>query len=107
VSSAPADPIEVGADGTVFLRLHVQPGASRAGLRGRHGGALKVKVTAPAEGGRANEAVLLLIAELLDLPRSGVSLVSGPSSRAKRVAVTGIDEAGIRDRLGLVALSRP
>jgi len=107
VSSAPADPIEVRADGTVLLRLHVQPGASRGGLSGRHGDALKVKVTAPAEAGRANEAVLVLIAELLELPRSAVTLASGLSSRAKRVAVTGIDEAGIRDRLGLVALPRP
>lgn len=100
------DPLELRPDGTVIIRLHVQPGASRAGLNGRHGDALKVKVTAPAEGGRANEAVLVLLADLLDVPRSAVSLVSGPASRSKRVAVRGIDGAGIRDRLGVVALPR-
>ena len=73
-------------DGTV-LRLRVQPGARREGIGGAHGDALKIAVTAPPEGGRANEAVLALLARLLGVPRRDVRILSGASSREKRVLV--------------------
>jgi uncharacterized protein YggU (UPF0235/DUF167 family) len=51
-----------------------------------------VRVTAAPEGGRANEAVLRLLAQRLELPRRSVALVSGHSGRDKIVELTGIDE---------------
>jgi uncharacterized protein (TIGR00251 family) len=85
------------------LRLRVAPGAARAGVVGRHGEAWKVKVAAPAEEGRANDAVVRLLAEALSLPRTSVTLVSGHSARDKIVALAGIDPAEIDRRLSSVA----
>jgi hypothetical protein len=73
------------------LRLRVAPGAARPGVVGRHGDAWKVRVAAAPERGRANDAVLALLAETLELPRASVSLVSGGSSRDKIVELAGID----------------
>ena len=83
------------------LRLRVSPGA-RAQVRGgigRHGEGWKVRVAAPPEGGKANEAVLQLLADRLGVPKGDVTVVSGRSSRDKIVQVTGIDEAEAARRL--------
>ncbi len=81
------------------LRLRVAPGARRPGLAGRHGDGWKVRVSQPAEDGRANEAVLVLLAEMLGLPRSAVTLVSGHTARDKIVALDGMDPAAADRRL--------
>jgi uncharacterized protein (TIGR00251 family) len=94
------DPFDVRSDGTVVLRLLVQPGARRTGIVGRHGGAVKVAVQAPADQGKANEAVLRLVAESLGVGRADVELVAGGTSRTKRVAVRGADATEVRRRLG-------
>lgn len=73
-----------------MLQLRVQPGAGRAGVVGRHGDALKVRVAAPPIDGRANEAVLELIADELGIKSAHVVLVSGHTARTKRVLVRGI-----------------
>ena len=80
----------------VILRLHVHPGAGRTAVVGRHGDALKVKVGAPPADGRANAAVLSLVAETLGVPPAQVELVGGASSRAKRVRVKGVDLEDLR-----------
>jgi uncharacterized protein (TIGR00251 family) len=81
------------------LRLRVVPGSSRPGVVGRHGEAWKVRVAEAPERGRANEAVLDLIAEALSLPRRDVSLVAGHGSRDKIVEIDGIAEDETRRRL--------
>jgi uncharacterized protein (TIGR00251 family) len=81
------------------LRLRVSPGATRAGVVGRYGQAWKVRVAAPPEGGRANDAVVRLLADTLSVPRDAVKLVSGQSARDKIVELTGIDEAQTERRL--------
>ena len=78
---------------TTRLKLRVSPGARRPGFAGRHGDAWKVRVSEPPEDGRANEAVLRLLAETLDLPRASVSLVSGHASRDKIVMLAGLEQA--------------
>lgn len=65
------------------LRLHVQPRASRSEIKGRHGEALKVRVTAPPVDGRANKAVIELLADTLGVPRSAITLHSGQGGRRK------------------------
>jgi len=75
------------------LELRVVPGARRPGVVGRHGSAWKVRVAAPPEDGRANQAVLGLLAETLRLPRRAISIVAGHGSRDKVVAFDGLSAA--------------
>jgi uncharacterized protein (TIGR00251 family) len=81
------------------VRLRVSPGARHSELVGRHGDGWKVRVTAPPEDGRANDAVLDLLAERLDLPRRSLSIVSGQTAREKVVRMEGIDRAESERRL--------
>jgi uncharacterized protein len=85
------------------LRLRVAPGAAQAGVVGRHGESWKVRVSAAPEDGRANEAVVRLLAETLDLPRAAVTLVSGHNRRDKIVELAGLDTNQIERRLQAVA----
>src|SRR5213080_5291222 len=85
------------------LRLRVSPGARSARVVGRHGQAWKVRVAAPPEGGRANEAVVRLLAETLSLPRGAVTLVSGHGARDKIVQLAGLDPTQIERRLSSAA----
>ena len=81
------------------LRLRVAPGAARASVVGRHGDAWKVRVAAPPEGGRANDAVVRLLADTLALPREAVTLVSGHGARDKIVELAGVGPEQIERRL--------
>ena len=86
-------------DDAVILHVHVQPGAGRSTIVGRHGSALKMRVAAAPEGGRANDACADLLAETFGLERAHVELVSGPSSRAKQFKLTGVDLDAFRSQL--------
>jgi uncharacterized protein (TIGR00251 family) len=81
------------------VRLRVSPGARRDELVGQHGEGWKVRVAAPPEGGRANDAVLDLLARELSLPRRSLSIVSGQTAREKVVLMEGIDRAESERRL--------
>ena len=85
------------------LRLRVSPGARSAEVVGRHGEAWKVRVAAPAEAGRANEAVVRLLADTLSLPRDAVTLVSGHGARDKIVQLAGLDSTEVERRLSTAA----
>jgi len=87
------------AEPSTRLRLRVSPGSRRTELVGRHGDGWKVRVSAPPEGGRANDAVLDLLASRLDLPRRSLSIVSGHTGREKVVQMDGIDRAESLRRL--------
>jgi uncharacterized protein len=87
------------------LRLRVVPGATRSRVVGRYGDAWKVRVTAPPEGGRANEAVLAVLAEALDVSRRDLELISGRSSRDKVVALDGMTSEAAEERLAAAAES--
>ncbi len=94
------DVIERTATG-IRLRLHVQPRASRSELAGRHGNAIKIRLTAPPVDGAANEALLRFLASRLEVPLSTLSLVAGGSGRSKVVAVDAITPEDASRRLGL------
>jgi uncharacterized protein len=81
------------------VRLRVSPGARRTGVVGRYGDAWKIRVAAPPESGRANEAVVQLLAHTLALAPSSVRLVSGRSARDKTVELRGIDPLHVERRL--------
>jgi uncharacterized protein (TIGR00251 family) len=89
------------------VRLRVSPGTNSARVVGRHGEAWKVRVAAPAEGGRANEAVVRLLAETLSVSRNAVTLVAGHGARDKIVQLTGLDSIQIERRLSSAAGEEP
>jgi uncharacterized protein len=78
------------------LSLKVVPGSSRDEVVGWLGDSLKVKVKAPPEKGKANEAVVALLADRLGVEASSIAVVSGHSSPAKIVAIDGVDDEAIR-----------
>ena len=81
------------------LTLRVSPGASRSVVVGRHGTGWKVRVAAAPEDGKANDAVVRLLADTLALPARDVRIVSGRSSRDKTVALEGMRPEEIERRL--------
>lgn len=85
------------------LRLRVVPGTTHPGVVGRYGDAWKVRVTAPPEDGKANEAVLSLLAEALHVPRRDLALDSGRTSRDKVVSLAGVTDDDAEMRLAAAA----
>jgi uncharacterized protein (TIGR00251 family) len=81
-----------------IVPVRAQPGARKNGVTGEQAGALKVLVTAPADQGRANKALVDVLREALGVKRSQVDLIGGLTSRDKRVLIRGIprDELEIR-----------
>jgi uncharacterized protein (TIGR00251 family) len=77
-------------NGTLLFRVRVQPRASKDGVAGEMGGALKVRLQAPAVEDRANEALVEFLAQLLKTPRSAVRILSGERSRTKRLEIRGV-----------------
>lgn len=72
------------------VAVRAQPGARKNAVLGEHAGSLKVAVTAPPEDGRANEAILDVLAEALGVKRSHLELVSGHTHRNKVILVRGL-----------------
>ena len=91
--------LQVTADGSLLLRLHVQPRAAHNQVAGLQGEALKLRLTSPPVDGKANKAVIATLARLLELPKSCLSLRSGLQSRTKTVRIENADEAQLRARL--------
>ena len=90
----------------VILPVHAQPGARKNGITGVHDGRLKVAVTQAAEKGKANQALIKLLTELLGVKRAQISLVAGEMSHHKKFLITGIDRATLEQRLAAL-LSSP
>ena len=84
---------------SIKLKLKVVPGASKSEIVGWLGDALKVRVAAPPEKGKANAAVAKLLCRKLSLPPGSARIVAGTSSPQKVVELDGLTEAELRDRL--------
>ncbi|MBL8435801.1 MAG: YggU family protein [Zoogloea sp.] len=83
------------ADGSLILTLHIQPGARKTEIVGLHGDALKIRLAAPPVDGKANAALLGFLAKACGVSKSAVELLSGDTSRAKRVRLRGVDPARV------------
>jgi uncharacterized protein YggU (UPF0235/DUF167 family) len=81
------------------LHVRVHPGARFARLKEWRGDVLRIDVTEPPERGRANEAVVLLLATALGVTRTDLTVRQGHASRDKRIEVTGIEPAELRARI--------
>ena len=86
-----------GADAFI-LSLHIQPGAKQTGFAGRHGEAMKLRLAAPPVDGKANAALIDFLANYCGVAKRDVVLISGQTSRAKRVRISG-DAAALHARL--------
>lgn len=75
--------------GGIYLNVHAQPGARRAQLRGLHGDAVKIAIGEAAQDGKANKAIVRLVADALGLSASDVKLTAGMTSRRKRLFLSG------------------
>ena len=82
------------------LEVKVVPGSSRDQIVGWLGDALKIKVTAPPEKGKANERVVELLAGALGIDADDVAIVAGHASPSKVVAIAGLDDDAVREALG-------
>jgi uncharacterized protein (TIGR00251 family) len=89
---------------STVIRLRVAPGGARSRVVGRHGDAWKLSVTALPEDGKANDAVVSLLASTLNISPSSVTLVAGHTGRSKTVRLAGI-EAGEVEELLAAAVS--
>jgi len=91
--------VEPREDGrAAAIQVRAQPGARRSGLLGTWNGQLRVGLKSPPEGGRANDELVGLLAELLSLRRSQVQLVRGERARSKLIAVA-LPPAAVLQRL--------
>jgi uncharacterized protein (TIGR00251 family) len=88
--------IENVVAGTVIFPVRIQPRASNDEIVGEMAGAIKIRLQAPAVEGRANEALIEYLAQLLKTPRAAVRIVSGERSRIKRVEIRGVTKPQIQ-----------
>ncbi len=91
----PVEPVSEHPEG-VIVRVRVVPGASRTEIKGRYGNVIKIRVSAPPEGGRANRAVVDLFERLVG---GGVEIVKGSSSQSKSVLIRGVDRSTVAEAL--------
>ena len=87
--------LTVTRDG-VRVPIRVQPRASSTGIAGIHGGALKVRLTAPPADGAANEMLVEFLAATFGIPERDIRIVAGLTSRSKVVELAGVGEARVR-----------
>ncbi|MDR0563659.1 MAG: DUF167 domain-containing protein [Azoarcus sp.] len=74
-------------DGSLILCLHVQPGAKQTGFAGLHGNDAKLRLAAPPVDGKANAALCAYLAKICGASKSEVQIISGETSRSKRVRI--------------------
>ena len=92
--------IENLASGTVIFAVRVQPRASKDEIAGEMAGAIKIRLQAPAQEGRANEALIEFLAQLLKTPKGAVRILSGERSRIKRLEIRGVTKQQIERLFG-------
>jgi len=86
-------------DSKATLRIHLQPGAKSNEIIGFRDGVLWVKVAAPPDKGRANAALIELLAKTLSVPKSDLTLVRGITSRQKVIAINGLTTEALKKKL--------
>ena len=88
----------------IAFKVYVQPRSSRTRIAGMHGNAIKVCVTAPPVENKANGAVVHLIADLFNVPKSAVSIKSGMQGRNKTVLVNNLTLEEAQETLARILL---
>ena len=81
-----------------ILQIKAAPNSAKDEIQGWLGDSLKVRIQAPPTDGKANDRLCAFIAEKLSLPKGAVTVVSGASSRQKRLSIQGLSEQQVRQR---------
>jgi uncharacterized protein (TIGR00251 family) len=81
------------------LRFHIVPNAKIDSVVGEHGDAIKIKLRAPATGGKANAALRSFLSEQLEIPERQIVLKHGTKSREKIIRIDGLSDEEVRSRL--------
>ena len=92
-------PLFRGRNGALLLKIRAAPGASRDRVLGLHGDALRVAVSAPPERGKANAAIVEVVARALGLKVRNVVLESGQTAKEKLLRIEGADALTIGLRI--------
>jgi uncharacterized protein len=87
-------PLTSSGAGTVFA-VRVVPRAGRTAVAGTRGDALLVRLAAPPVDGAANDALIAFLSTTFDRPKRDITLVSGHTSRNKRIAIAGLGSAEV------------
>lgn len=91
-------PLEANDD-NVIIPLQAQPKARKNGINGIHDGCLKVAVTEAPEKGKANKAIIKVLAAALGLKKSQLTIIAGETSSRKKLRVAGISIDNLRQRI--------
>jgi uncharacterized protein (TIGR00251 family) len=83
------------SDGAVSFAVRVIPRSARSEVVGEQNGTLKIKLKSPPVDGAANEELIRLLAKFLGIPRGEINIVSGHTSKNKRIRITGLTPAEI------------
>ena len=95
-------PVRQTSAGVTFT-VKIRPRAKKNAITGQFGDALKVSLSAPAIAGRANQACIEFFANLLNVPRSSVTMASGQTGRSKVIRVTGLTAGEVRKRIAITS----
>ncbi len=98
--------LEPHGDG-VILPVQARPKARRNGVVGEHAGRLKVAVTEPPDKGKANDALVRVLADALGVKRSQVELIAGQASAAKKFLVTGVPRDELSHTIEMLLAESP
>ena len=85
----------------VIIQVHASPRASKTQVQGLHGDALKIRLQAPPVDGKANETLIEVLAKTLGIPQRQITLISGQTSRQKRLNLQGITANQVGISLGI------
>ncbi len=86
----------------IVIPVKAQAGARRNGISGEFAGSLRVSVTQAPEKGKANDAIIEVLADQLKLRRNQIELISGPTSPQKKFRVTGISKTNLEIQVAQV-----
>lgn len=87
-------------NGYLYIRIHVQPRASKNEIIGIHGDSLKVRLTSPPVEGAANSLLVEFIAKKIGMPKSLIEIAAGEKSRHKTLKVEGVTKIEAANILG-------
>lgn len=83
----------------MIIHVKVVPGASRDRVAGRYGEGIKVQVSAPPERGKANEAVVRVLADFLGVRAGEIELIAGHGNPRKQFRISGLDPAALAEKI--------